>query len=181
MRHLQWHPDSLKREAPGTIGAMAWREGDRVALHWRWAFPATSVVVPADCAPPVRRDELWRSTCFEAFVTIGDGRYCEFNLAPSRDWAAYGFVAYRSGMSDAPVDPPLTAVHWGAEQLELRAVLDLSRLPGFAGQPWRVGISAVITDAAGDPSYAALAHPPGKPDFHHPHCFVIELEAPQRA
>ena len=48
---------------------------------------------------PVRADELWRHTCFEAFVQASPGAsYYEFNFAPSTQWAAYEFDAYRSGM-----------------------------------------------------------------------------------
>ena len=46
-----------------------------------------------------RTDELWRHTCFEAFVgSSGDAAYYEFNCAPSTQWAAYRFDSYRSGM-----------------------------------------------------------------------------------
>ena len=53
--------------------------------------------------PPVtasaRADELWRHTCFEAFVRASPGEaYYEFNFAPSTQWAAYRFDCYRSGM-----------------------------------------------------------------------------------
>src|SRR5215510_4047227 len=46
--------------------------------------------------PPVtaaaRGDELWRQTCFEAFVgTAAGAPYYEFNFAPSTRWAAYRF------------------------------------------------------------------------------------------
>ena len=42
--------------------------------------------------PPNRTDELWRHTCFEAFVTPrGAERYYELNFAPSTAWAAYAF------------------------------------------------------------------------------------------
>ena len=40
---------------------------------------------------------------------------------------------------------------------------------------WRLGLSAVIEDTNGHKSYWALAHPPGKPDFHHADCFAYEL------
>lgn len=43
----------------------------------------------------------------------------------------------------------------------------------------RVGISAVIEKTDGTKSYWALAHPEGKPDFHHPACFAGTLEPPQ--
>jgi hypothetical protein len=41
--------------------------------------------------------------------------------------------------------------------------------------PWRLGLSAVIEDTRGSLSYWALAHPPGKPDFHHADGFALEL------
>lgn len=58
----------------------------------------------------------------------------------------------------------------------LSAYLDDPRLP--PGGDWLAGLSAVIEEADGTLSYWALAHPAGKPDFHHPDCFVLELPAP---
>jgi hypothetical protein len=43
---------------------------------------------------------------------------------------------------------------------------------------WHVGLSAVIEETNGRKSYWALCHPPGKPDFHHPDCFALELPPP---
>ena len=37
-------------------------------------------------------------------------------------------------------------------------------------------VSAVIEDDSGALSYWALRHPPGKPDFHHPDAFAMELD-----
>jgi len=37
------------------------------------------------------------------------------------------------------------------------------------------GLSAVIEDISGGTSYWALAHPPGKPDFHHADGFALEF------
>ena len=56
----------------------------------------------------------------------------------------------------------------------LAATIDLSGLPKGV---WRVGFSAVIEERDGTMSYWALAHPPGKPDFHHRDCFALELPA----
>jgi hypothetical protein len=39
------------------------------------------------------------------------------------------------------------------------------------------GLSAVIADKDGRTAYWALAHPPGKADFHHKDCFALQLEA----
>jgi hypothetical protein len=40
---------------------------------------------------------------------------------------------------------------------------------------WRLGLSAIIEEASGRRSYWALAHPPGKPDFHHPDSFALRV------
>jgi len=42
----------------------------------------------------------------------------------------------------------------------------------------KLGLSAVIEEADGTKSFWALAHPPGRPDFHHPDCFALTLGAP---
>ena len=45
----------------------------------------------------------------------------------------------------------------------------------------RIGLSAIIEETDGAKSYWALAHPPGKPDFHHPTCFAATLAPPGAA
>lgn len=45
----------------------------------------------------------------------------------------------------------------------------------------QIALSAVIEEKDGTKSYWALRHPPGKPDFHHPDCFALTLEAPEAA
>ena len=122
-------------------------------------------------SPASRTDGLWKTTCFELFIKPDDtDRYFEFNFSPSTAWAAYAFEGYRSGMCDLPIEPPRIE---GRED-GVRVTLDLSSLPE---PPWHVGLSAIIQEKDGIKSYWALAHPPGKPDFHHPDCFVLELPA----
>jgi hypothetical protein len=61
--------------------------------------------------------------------------------------------------------------------LELSAVIPSALLPpGPADAPLRIGLSAVIEDRDGSLSYWALRHPHGKPDFHHPDAFALELK-----
>src|ERR1700731_13306 len=40
---------------------------------------------------------------------------------------------------------------------------------------WRIGLAAVIEETSGHKSYWALAHPPGKADFHHSDSFALEF------
>ena len=66
------------------------------------------------------------------------------------------------------------------DSLELTVVLarsDLGRSPvGFVQVPHAIALTAVLEFTGGRMSYWALAHPPGRPDFHHRDGFVATLE-----
>jgi hypothetical protein len=143
-----------------------------LTLTYRLTGRTAGLVLPKK-APSYRTDELWRSTCFEAFVRTGGAEgYLEFNLAPSTQWAAYRFDGYRSGMAPAGVAGPNVQARVAADAVVLTAVLGVP-VPA----PWRVGLSAVVEEVGGRISYWALAHPPGRPDFHHADCFALALPA----
>jgi hypothetical protein len=127
-----------------------------------------------------RRDGLWETTCFEAFLKPVHGEaYFEFNFSPSTQWAAYRFERHREGRIDLPrpVDPFSTRGEVASGPL-LQVELDLAGLPDV---PMRLGLCAVIEEKCGLKSYWALAHPPGDPDFHDPACFALELPAARPA
>jgi hypothetical protein len=71
--------------------------------------------------------------------------------------------------------PPLLFPERTSSRFGLTALVELGSLQ--IESPARLGLSAVIEEANGRKSYWALAHPPGKPDFHHSDCFVLELPA----
>lgn len=181
-RELRPHPDSpaspvsaisvtAAREAPGLLRLVFSARGDMAA-----------VTLPPPEAPE-RTDELWRSTCFEAFLRPAGGEaYWEFNFAPSTRWAAYAFDGYRAGMRPAGgILPPVVEVAGDGDLFALAATLDVTGVEGLApGGAWRLGLSAVIAGRGGT-SYWALAHPPGRPDFHHADCFALEIPATGRA
>jgi hypothetical protein len=132
------------------------------------------------CIPPVtasaRSDQLWRHTCFEAFLRASSTEYYEFNFAPTTQWAAYRFSGYRSGKRVAEISAPAIEVRSGPDRYTLQASLQLDSLFDLPSQaPWRLGLSALIEDTSGRMSYWALAHPSGKPDFHHSDCFAYEF------
>jgi hypothetical protein len=120
--------------------------------------------------PPRSADPLWRHTCCELFLMqAGEKRYREFNFSPSGEWAAYEFSRYREGAPLAAPDPGIR-LRQESDRLELEAAVDIPE------GPIRVGLSAVIEDREGILSYWALRHAPGKPDFHHPDAFALELD-----
>jgi hypothetical protein len=178
LQRLSPHPKSLPR-ASLQVDATAERIGaDRLRLVYEIAGQIGEVAAPSP-GPADRTDELWRHTCLEAFVRAGEGpSYWEINLAPSRAWAVYRFDGYREGMSAPALPrPPQIDVPRSEERLRLEAVFDLG-LPDPRAS-WRLALTAVIEETDGTVSYWSLAHPAGKPDFHHPDCLVLELPAPE--
>lgn len=181
-RALRLHPDG-DRGPVVRIEAAISRPAPRVlALSYELAGRTGDLGIPSP-APPERTDGLWRGTCFEAFVGLGDGPgYLEFNLSPSGQWAAYRFEGYRAGMAPLELPPPDVTLARTGDALILKARLDLSGVADLApDRPWRLGLSAVIEEAGGRIAYWALAHAPGKPDFHHADGFACLAPAPEDA
>ncbi len=180
-RTLKLHPDS-RCDAVTAIEVEAARPAaGRLRLRYRVTGDPGGLVLPAAAAPG-RAEGLWKQTCFEAFLRAAPGgAYAEINLAPSQLWAAYGFEGYRAGMRPAEIAAPQVETGIDTESYELQADLTLDGLAELpAAGPWQLGLSAVIEEAGGRVSYWALAHPPGKPDFHHSDCFALELAAAWR-
>jgi len=180
MRHaLKLHPDSRSAAVTDIAVEVARSSGGNLALRFVVTGAISDLRIPP-VAAPARTDELWKHTCFEAFLRTSRGpEYFEFNFAPSTQWAAYRFSGYRNGMTGArEIGAPRIEVQSSDAQFELQASLDLDRLPGLSGYAdWRLGLSAVIEETSGARSYWALAHPPGKADFHHADCFALRLPA----
>jgi hypothetical protein len=127
-----------------------------------------------DVQPTRRADGLWRHTCFEAFIRVADSpAYREFNFSPSGLWQAYAFHAYRAGGLLAPAPDPKIECLLEPGRLTLHATLQPDDLP--AGARLRLGLTAVVEAADGSLGYWALQHTAGKPDFHHPDTFALEI------
>jgi len=148
-----------------------------LALRYVLEGDIARLLIPAESAPR-RADKLWQHTCFEAFVgAMGTAGYSEFNFSPSTQWAAYRFTAYREGMAalDAAQFPRIS-LRRDADRLTLDASIDLGPLQLLNDiRDARLALSTVIEDADRILSYWAIAHPPGKPDFHHAAGFAVTL------
>lgn len=179
---LKLHPDGRCAAALRIeVGVMRPTPG-RLELRYVARGEIGKVSLPARTTP-ARKDELWKHTCFEAFVRGPAGEaYCEFNFAPSTQWAAYRFTGYRDGMKPVGgIGAPRIDVRLTGDRFEMDVLLDLG---GVAELPkdetWCVGISSVIEEKNGGKSYWALAHPAGKADFHHADGFVLKLPTAER-
>ncbi len=178
-RALILHPDSRCTAATRIDVEIGRPNPSSLVLYYSVTGRISDLRMPPPAAP-ARADELWQHTCFEAFVRAPPSdAYYEFNFAPSTQWAAYRFSAYRREMSVADdVSAPRIDAQSRGELYQLRASLSLDGLSGLpSGSAWRLGLSAVIEETSGRKSFWALAHPPGKPDFHRPDCFAYELPA----
>jgi hypothetical protein len=176
---LARHPSTLS-DAVRSIHVLARRPvGAELRLTYRLEGDVARIRVPPPRAARIGL-ELWRHTCFEAFVGL-DGRtaYHELNFAPSGEWTVYAMRGYRNGsaLSDEGVQPDI-AIRSSDERLELDALVRLNLLSAaHVTSSLRVGINAVI-EASDGFSYWGLRHPGEKPDFHDAAGFTLVIEPP---
>ena len=159
----QWRDDDDEdRQVADRNAVQAWVEGVRPGVY-RFRYHVQGDIsrlrIP-DAVAPGRRDELWRHTCFEAFVMGVDGSYCEFNFSPSRQWAAYRFDSYRRAMSELPLQTmPRIETETMEDGFGLDAIVPLALHEDTVAGRSRLAIAAVLECTDGRLTYWALAHP----------------------
>lgn len=179
---LMCHP-SARRGPVRAIAVLVRRpEGAELRLTFRLNGDIPRILVPSPGLPRIGR-ELWRHTCFEAFIAMeGQAAYHEINFAPSGEWTVYAFSGYRNGgpLADETMSPGI-AVGSTDSRLQLDAVVRLEALSALHPRaPLRIGLSAVI-EARDGLSYWALRHRANKPDFHDAEGFALLSEPPGSA
>jgi hypothetical protein len=168
---LTCHSDTPSAAVRGIRARVSRRRADVLAVSYAIDCELARLLVPAARAPRFA-EGLWQHTCCELFVAgKGERSYREFNFSPSGEWAAYAFTGYRQGraMRDEALNPGI-AVHRSARGLCLDASVPCAR------GKLQLGLCAVIEEKSGALSYWALGHVAGKPDFHHPDAFALELD-----
>jgi hypothetical protein len=178
-----YHAETSSRWVHVVEAQVGWTERGDLTLTYFLKGDITHLRISPPRAPR-KVDGLWQHTCFEVFIAErGQQSYWEFNFSPSGEWAAYGFKGYREGgpIEDDGLDPGIV-VRSAANSFELDALVRLDRLQTLRPRmPLRMGLSAVIEENDGTLSYWAFKHPPGKPDFHHPDSFALELALPGKS
>jgi hypothetical protein len=176
---LKCHPS----KHPETVRAIAVLVRRSPSAELRLTFcldgDMPQITVPSPGIPGFST-QLWRHTCFEAFIAVdGQPEYHEFNFAPSGEWAVFAFRGYRNGgplMNE--MRRPHICVRSTDVRLELDAVVRLDTLSAMHPRAaLRVGLSAVV-EANDGLSYWALRHRSDKPDFHDADGFALQLEPP---
>jgi hypothetical protein len=177
---LRCHPSTRTEQVRAIKVLLSRTASGELRMNFRLDGDISRIRVPS---PGVARigKELWRHTCFEAFIAVkGQLAYHEFNFAPSGEWAVYGFSGYRDGgLLENEMLRPDIAMRATDSQLELDAIVRLDALSDVhARARLCVGISAVI-EASDGFSYWAVRHPRDKPDFHDADGFALRLEPPK--
>lgn len=176
-RALIVHPDTPCDWLQGLGTKLTALDEERIRIEYVAIGAVERIKLPLAVSAD-RRDGLWQTTCFELFATDSGTAYREFNFSPSREWAAYRFDDYRTGMVDLPLSVPRIEWARGGQRLAVTVEVDARAVLCSGGA---AALSAVIEETDGTKSYWALRHPPGPPDFHHRDCFALTLEAPHAA
>ena len=173
---LQCHPARMSSGVSAVDVRIALTEDGLLTAVYTLSGSLEGLWLPASAAPS-RRDGLWQETCAELFIRKpeADETYLEINFSPSSAWAAYQFDGYRSGMNVLDVAAPNIKTELSNGVMEVTVVMTLPAAWQLSAM--LVGASVVVSEEKDNMSYWAIAHPPGKPDFHHKDCFALQLEA----
>ena len=170
-------PFSIQDTPDITINGQIARRSNTFYVGYVLAVNLESLTLPAWSAVTARKDELWRTTCFEFFIAIKDmPQYWEFNMSPSGDWNVYLMDAYRQvGMrEETRIERFPFEVQKEANSLSLEITINLD--PIIAKEkPIEVGVASVIETVNGKETYWALVHPRPEADFHAREGFVLRF------
>jgi len=111
-----------------------------------------------------RKDELWKTDCFEIFWDYGGESYYELNLSPLGHWQVYSFQSERKRREEFDVHPPIlsSTIHPNGYSLVGRLQLDNQNPTA----PYKSHPCVILNDGPGGFRYYASSHPQKAPDFH---------------
>lgn len=160
-----------------SLEAAAQLAGPNLQVQMRLQGPLEQLQLPEPTTAVERRDGLWQSTCFEAFVgQAAQPHYWEINLCPSGHWAVYALSGYRAGLQaegrvqGLPFERRQRLLHSGLSELELAFSLALP-LPAEPG-PLEISATAVLEHRQLGCSYWAWRHCGNEADFHRRDSFL---------
>ena len=160
-----------------TITGKIKRTDNQLSIQYEVSGDVDQIVLPAPSKSPLRKDDLWKATCFELFIAVSDQpQYWEFNMSPSSDWNVYVMDAYRQVNMREEIAYSQLQFEFNATQdkLSVNISLDLNPIVQLE-QILQIGIAAIIQTKDGNESYWALAHPNPQADFHLRESFNLSL------
>ena len=160
-----------------TITGRISRQDNRIALLYSLSGDTDDIFLPPPSGNPIRRDELWKTTCFEFFLAIKDQpQYWEFNFSPTGNWNIYRMDAYRriGFREETSIQGLEFQMQPKADIIFLNAAIDLSPIAKET-QLLDVSVTAIIQTKDNYQTYWALLHPAPQADFHLRESFVCSL------
>lgn len=176
-------------------GGALWRE-QQLLVHFQLSGPLQQLRIPSQAELAKRRDGLWQSTCFEAFVGVrGQKAYWEINLCPSGHWNVYALADYRQDLrpETAVQSLPFERQQWreADEQHHLALTFALPLQVNASGLIWgpptpqanaamqpraaelELSATAVLDHHHHGCSYWAWRHSGSEADFHQRSSFLL--------
>jgi hypothetical protein len=153
------------------------RQKNVLTIHYTLTKNIEDIFLPPPSLNRTRKDDLWKTTCFELFLAIKDlPEYWEINLSPSGDWNIYHMDIYRRiGFREETLIQHLPfEVQKDSDVFALKAAIDLDPIVR-AGQILDVGIAAIIQRRKGTETFWALIHPGPQADFHSRESFALRV------
>lgn len=160
-----------------TITGKILRQNNVLTIHYTLHGKIEDIFLPTPSVIPMRKEELWKTTCFEVFLAVKDlPHYWEFNLSPSADWNVYCMDKYRRiGFREETLIQRLQfETQKDTNGFLLAADVDLNPFIRLE-QILEVGVTAVIQTKEKSESYWALVHPASQADFHLRESFVMRV------
>lgn len=159
------------------IAGQVTRQKNLLMIHYVLNGEIEKTLLPQRSRQPSRKDDLWKSTCFEFFLAIpNQPQYWEFNMSPSGDWNVYHMDEYRrigfreeTGISKLPF-----SVRNEAGCILVDVTADLASIL-HSEETIQLGITSVIQTIDDHETYWALVHPNPQADFHLRESFILEL------
>jgi hypothetical protein len=157
-------------------GSISRPRTETLHIHYQLTGNLDAVRLPQRTDPPVRRHELWTTTCLELFIGEKESSpYWEFNLSPNGDWNIYKLTDYRSNLkAELEFQDLASVIDRSADHFELNLVCPLPANLKTAPK-LEVAICAVIQLKQGPIRYWALNHGGSEADFHRRDGFVLSL------
>ena len=150
-----------------------------LSLEYLCQGDLTGVKWPELKTDPTRQDNLWKQTCYEAFISWGNSPlYWELNVSPSGDWNLYSFDSYREGQAlENRIEwIDIVDIQKSNHSQRMKLNLDLSPLlPLIKSSELCLGLSAILVREDHSQTFWALDHKGDQPDFHLKNSFLIKL------
>lgn len=166
------HPDRPCAAVTNIAVEITHPRADLIMLSYVVVGAISGILLTA-VTPSFRNDGLWRHLFRGLYRDGGGPRLLRIQLHRRRS-GLYRFADYRQGMTVAEeTGMPAITVQTNPHRYQLQGGVFTRPSVGTAARvQWRLSLSAVIAERNRRLSYWALAHPPGKPDFHHPDGFT---------